>query len=92
MTKEHWRQVQMLLEDIESEFEYMDSNDIKTVVDNIRSYANSIYCVCEDDYCDANDWPVGYEEIFPMLPDGNSLSVGDMNRLKEHIQAWKEGN
>jgi hypothetical protein len=94
MTKEHWTRIEMLCEDIEFECQdLLDSGDVGTAVNNLRSYNDDIYSVCESDYCDhsKDDLPHGYEEIWPMLPEGNSLSVGDMNRLKEHIQAWKEG-
>lgn len=94
MTKEHWERIQMLCEDIMSELNDMNISTMETAADNISSYVDAIYCACEHDYCDdsTKNLPHGYEEIWPMLPDGNSLSVGDMNRLKEHIQAWKEGN
>lgn len=93
MTKEHLAQIESLCEDIESECkDLLTSSEVEIAVNNIRAYKDDIYNVCESDYCDdsTDDLPHGYEEIWPMLPDGNSLSVGDMNRLKEHIQAWKE--
>lgn len=94
MTREHWHQMEQLLEDTRTDVdeiaeEVPHNNTVKAMVSNIRQYLDSMYCVCEEDYCD--DLPYGYEEVWPMLPDGNSLSVGDMNRLKEHIEAWKRG-
>ena len=98
MTKDNWHQMEQLLEDTQ-----MDINEIaetvprnRTVmamVSNIRGYIDAMYTVCEADYCDASTdgLPHGYEEVWPMLPDGNKLSAGDIIRLKEHIEAWKEG-
>lgn len=98
MTKEHWEQIQQLVEDIEySTTTIAEECNIdgigRSELKNIDNYADTIYGICEEDYCDdsTDELPHGYEEIWPMLPDGHSLSVGDMNRLKEHIQAWKEG-
>lgn len=96
MTEEHWKQMERLLEDALTDFDKIadavELND-EALVFNIRQYLDTMYAVCENDYCDdsTDDLPFGYEEIWPMLPDGNSLSVGDMNRLKEHIEAWKRG-
>ena len=97
MTREHWKQVEQLLEDaMEDVNEIADTvhkSDTQALVSNIRSYLEMMYIMCENDYCDdsTDDLPFGYEEIWSMLPDGNGLSVGDMNRLKEHIEAWKRG-
>ena len=94
MTKDNWLKIQMYCEGLESECQdLLDSGDIGTAVNNIRALKDDIYCVCESDYCDdsTDDLPHDYEELWPMLPDVNKLSVGDMNRLKEHIEAWKEG-
>lgn len=98
MTKEHWDQMKRLLEDAEKDVneiaEKVPRNiTILSLVSNIRQYLDSMYCVCDEDYWDdiTDGRPHGYEEVWPMLPDGNSLSVGDMNRLKEHIEAWKRG-
>lgn len=94
MTNDNWHKIQMYCEGIESECQdLLDSGEIEIAVSNIRTCKDDIYSVCESDYCDdsTDDLPHGYEEVWPMLPDGNELSVGDMNRLKEHIQAWKEG-
>lgn len=94
MTKDNWRKIEMLCEDIESECkDLLYSGDIGTAVNNIRAYNDAIYSTCESDYCDdsTDDLPHGYEEIWDMLPDGNKLSAGDIIRLKEHIEAWKEG-
>lgn len=98
MTRDHWHQMEQLLEDTTMDLnEIADTvprNDtVVAMVSNIRQYLDTMYTVCEEDYCDdsTDDLPHGYEEVWPMLPDGNKLSVGDMNRLKEHIEAWKEG-
>lgn len=98
MTRDHWHQMEQLLEDTTMDLnEIADTvprNDtVRAMVSNIRQYLDTMYTVCEEDYCDdsTDDLPHGYEEVWPMLPDGNKLSVGDMNRLKEHVEAWKEG-
>ena len=98
MTREHWRQMEQLLEDARADVDEIAEEvprnyTVRTMVSNIRQYLDSMYAVCETDYCDdsTDDLPHGYEEVWPMLPDGNSLSVGDMNRLKEHIEAWQRG-
>lgn len=98
MTREHWHQMEQLLKDaMEDVNEIVEkvphNNTIKALVSNLRQYLDTMYTVCEKDYCDAStdDLPYGYEDIWPMLPDGNDLSVGDMDRLKEHIEAWKRG-
>lgn len=98
MTKEHWHQMEQLLEDAEEDVnniaETVPRNDtVRAMVSNLREYLDTMYCVCEEDYCDdsTDDLPHGYEDVWPMLPDGNGLSVGAMNRLKEHIEAWKRG-
>lgn len=95
MTREHWHQMEQLLEDARTDIDTIadDCDCDQVLVSNIRQYLDTMYSVCETDYCDdsTDDLPFGYEEIWPMLPDGNGLSVGDMNRLKEHIEAWKRG-
>lgn len=95
MTREHWRQIQLLLEDATTDISEIEprNNTVRALVSNIRQYLDSIYTVCEADYCDdsTDELPHGYEEIWPMLPDGNKLSAGDIIRLKEHIEAWKRG-
>lgn len=96
MTREHWHQMEQLLEDARADVDEIAEEVLdkgRFLVDNLRQYLDTMYTVCEEDYCDdsTDDLPHGYEEIWPMLPDGNNLSVGDMNRLKEHIEAWKQG-
>lgn len=98
MTTEHWDNIQDILEDINSDIETIAEtvprNDtVRAMVSNIYQYTNTLYSVCEDDYCNdsTDDLPHGYEEIWPMLPNGNNLSVGDMNRLKAYIEAWLRG-
>lgn len=94
MTKEHWDIVQSELENINCECEDIrNGGNIKACLTNIGYSVDAIYAACEEDYCDdsTDELPHGYEEIWPMLPDGNTLSVGDMNRLKDHIEAWKRG-
>lgn len=94
MTKEHWDIVQSELENIKCECnDIKDGGNIKDCITNICYSMDAIYVACEEDYCDdsTDELPHGYEEIWPMFPDGNMLSVGDMNRLKEHIEAWKRG-
>ena len=98
MTKEHWKQMKILLEDAMTDINEIAKTvprnyTVRAMVSNIRGYLDTMYSMCEEDYCDdsTDDLPHGYEEVWPMLPDGNGLSVGDMNRLKEHIEAWKRG-
>ena len=98
MTREHWHQMERLLEDARADIDEIAetvprNNTVKAMVSNIRGYLDTMYTVCEEDYCDdsTDDLPHGYEDVWPMLPNGNDLSVGDMNRLKEHIEAWKRG-
>ena len=98
MTREHWHQMEQLLEDaMEDVNEIAETvprnKNVMAMVSNIRGYIDTMYTVCEEDYCDdsTDERPRGYEEVWPILPDGNGLSVGDMNRLKEHIEAWKRG-
>lgn len=98
MTREHWHQMEQLLEDARTDVDDIAEEvprniTVLSLVSNLRQYLDTMYTVCEEDYCDdsTDDLPFGYEEIWPMLPDGNGLSVGDMNRLKEHIEAWKRG-
>lgn len=98
MTREHWDRMERLLEDAQADIDEIAetvprNNIVKALVSNLCQYLDTMYAVCENDYCDksTDDLPHGYEEVWPMLPDGNSLSVGDMNRLKEHIEAWKRG-
>lgn len=97
MTREHWRQIQQFLEDTKADVDEIadtvHNGTVRAMVSNIRQYLDSMYTVCETDYCDdsTDELPHGYEEVWPMLPDGNGLSVGEMNRLKEHLEAWKEG-
>lgn len=98
MTREHWHQMEQLLEDAQGDVNEIAetvprNNTVKALVSNLHQYLDTMYTVCENDYCDnsTDELPQGYEEVWPMLPDGNTLSVGDMNRLKEHIEAWKRG-
>jgi hypothetical protein len=80
--------------DVEEIAETVPRNDtVRAMVSNLRQYLDMMYTICEEDYCDdsTDDLPHGYEEVWHMLPDGNGLSVADMNRLKEHIEAWKRG-
>ena len=98
MTREHWHQMEQLLEDAMTDINEIAetvprNNTVKAMVSNIRQYLDTMYTVCEEDYCDdsTDERPRGYEEVWPILPDGNTLSVGDMDRLKEHIEAWKQG-
>lgn len=98
MTREHWNQMEQLLEDARADVDEIAEEVPRNItvlglVSNLRQYLDTMYTICEEDYCDdsTDGLPHGYEEVWPMLPDGNSLSVDDMNRLKEHIEAWKEG-
>lgn len=93
MTKEHWNRMEQLLEDARTDIDESADTIDETLVSNLRQYLDTMYTVCEEDYCDdsTDDLPHGYEDVWPMLPNGNDLSVGDMNRLKEHIEAWKRG-
>lgn len=93
MTREHWHQMEQLLEDAMTDInEIADTvprnRNVMAMVSNIRGYLDTMYAVCENS---TDNIPQGYEEVWSMLPDGNGLSVGDMNRPKEHIEAWKQG-
>ena len=93
MTREHWHQMEQLLEDTRADVDESADTIDETLVSNLRQYLDTMYTVCEEDYCDdsTDDLPHGYEDVWPMLPNDNDLSVGDMDRLKEHIEAWKRG-
>lgn len=100
MKRENWDRAQMILEDIVSELEAIESaipaqyyDSITTNLGNIQIYADSMYSLCEDDYCDSRDIELtGYDEMLGMLPDGSNLSLYDMQRLIDHIEQWKKGN
>lgn len=89
--------MEQLLEDAQADIDEIAetvprNNTVKALVSNLRQYLDTMYTVCEEDYCDDSiDDLLQYEEVWPILPDGDNLSVGDMNRLKEHIEAWKRG-
>lgn len=99
MKRENWDRAQMILEDIVSELEAIESaipakyyDSITTNLGNIQIYADSMYSLCEDDYCDSRYIELtGYDEMLEMLPDGSNLSLGDMQRLIDHIEQWKRG-
>lgn len=99
MKRENWDRAQMILEDIVSELETIESilptkyyDSIITNLANIQTYADSMYSLCENDYCDSSDIELtGYDEMLEMLPDGSNLSLDDMQRLIDHIEQWKRG-
>lgn len=68
--------------------------NIKNECENIKCNNNRIYSTCESDYCNAcSDAPSGYyEDIFRLLPDGDKLSLSEMQSLVEHINNWKVEN
>ena len=67
--------------------------NIKNECENIKCNNDSIYAACESDYCDAgSDTPSGYADIFGLLPDGDKLSLYEMQSLVEHINNWKVEN
>lgn len=97
MIKERWHNIEMCYEDIKGYCNdilksSMRRDELKEIVNAIKSVNDTIYTVCETDYCDRSfDIPAGYDEILEMLPDGSGLSVEEMDRLKAHIEDWKRG-
>lgn len=97
MIKEHWRNIEMCYESIEGYCNdilerSMRRNELTEIVNDIKSVNDTIYTVCEADYCGhSSSIPDGYDEILKMLPDGSGLSIEEMNRLKTHIEDWKRG-
>lgn len=99
MKRDNWDRAQMLLEDIVSELETIESilptkyyTSIRTNLENIQIYTDSMYSLCENDYCDSSDIELtGYDEMLEMLPNGSNLSLDDMQRLISHIEQWKRG-
>ena len=69
-------------------------SNIKNECENIKCYTDNIYNTCESDYCNAcSDAPSGYyEDIFKLLPDGDKLSLSEMQSLVERINNWKVEN
>ena len=68
--------------------------NIKNECENIKCNNDRIYTTCESDYCNAcSDAPSGYyEDIFKLLPDGDKLSLSEMQSLVERINNWKVEN
>ena len=67
--------------------------NIKNECENIKCVNNIIYTTCESDYCnDCSDALSGYDDIFGLLPNGNKLSLSEMQSLVEHINNWKVEN
>lgn len=67
--------------------------NIKNECENIKYGNDRIYTTCESDYCDTcADVPSGYDSIFELLPDGDKLSVNEMQSLMEHINKWRTDN
>lgn len=97
MIKERWHNIEMCCEDIEGYCNdildrRMRRDELVAMVNDIKSVNDTIYTVCEADYCDhSSDIPDGYGEILEMLPDGSGLSIEETDRLKAHIEDWKRG-
>lgn len=92
MKKENWDRVESYLEDIISDLDDLENGNIKQLVaiSNIRTLADDLYTVCEDDY-DSSDEELSleHEEIIAMLPN-TKLSLAEMLSLKETIQKWRD--
>lgn len=67
--------------------------NIRKELSNIPYFKDSIYRICEDDYCEEDDSVdiSQYEEVIEILPSGN-LSLGEVESLKEYIKNWKVEN
>ena len=97
MIKEHWRNIEMCYDDINGYCNdiletRMRRAELVAIVNAIKCVNDTIYTVCEADYCSySSDVASGYSEILEMLPDGNGLSIEEMDRLKAHIEDWKRG-
>ena len=62
---------------------------IESECENVKTYSDAVYNDCESDYCDEESMPSGYDEVLDLLPDGDKLSVAEMQSLIEHINQWK---
>lgn len=99
MKRKNWEQIEILLDDIVAELDSFTEavpvkyhNNVHSCTRGIRQLVDSIYGICESDYCDSSDIELtGYDEMLEMLPDGSNLSLGDMQRLINHIEQWKRG-
>ena len=93
MKKENWKRVESYLEGIGMDLDDLEQGEITKaeVISNIRVFADDIYTVCEDDYCDSTDETLSpqYDEIVALFPDTN-LSLTEMLSLKETIQKWRD--
>lgn len=93
MKKENWRRVESYLEGITMDLDDLEQGKITKAeaISNIRSFADDIHIVCEDDYCDSSDEELSpeYDEIIAVLPD-TKLSLGEILSLKETIQKWRD--
>ena len=93
MKKENWDRIETYLEGINMDLNDLRDGEIEVLaaVGNIRGFAEDIYTVCEDDYCDSCDEEVSpeYDEIIAILPD-TKLSLAEMLSLKETIQKWRD--
>lgn len=93
MKKENWNRIESYIKDITMDLDDLENDEIikATAISNIRDFADDIYTVCEEDYCDSSDEDLSpeYEEIIAILPD-TKLSLAEMLSLKETIQKWRD--
>jgi hypothetical protein len=62
-------------------------------ISNIESFADAIYCTCEDDYCgskqdEIRDYP---DELLKVLPTKN-ITLGQVLDLVDTIKDWRQKN
>lgn len=64
--------------------------EIGVIADNLKEYSDIIYSKCEDDWAVTDDNELeGYEEVVKLFPNGNKLSVAEVDALVEHIKTWR---
>ena len=93
MKEENWQRIETYLEGINMDLNDLEQGEItKTAaISNIRGFADDIYTVCEDDYCDSTDEALSpqYDEVVALFPD-TTLSLGELLSLKETVQKWRD--
>lgn len=67
-------------------------NTVYNALSNIEQYADSIYSICEDDYCDSKDEPIkeipaGILEVLP-----SNVTLGQAIDLTDTIKDWRAKN
>lgn len=67
-------------------------NTVYNALSNIEQSADSIYSICEDDYCDTEDEPVKEipAEILEVLP--SNVTLGQVIDLADTIKDWRAKN